>query len=347
MSLPTSPAPPPARTIPLTVFVVALLVVAGVAIALTAAYYETRPTPVPPGSVSITDDEGRVVAVPANPARVVELAPSIMDSLYRLGLRSHVVGVDCGTPSLGNLTTDYNASQIALWNLTASMCVDTSPSLNLPQILNFTPDLILASTITSVSDVEELSATYHIPVVLLAPSTLGGVLVDVTLLGEIFEIPQAANQLVAQLQAALGTSAATVANETASGGALPTVLLTYYADPAAGPTPGYWTYGPNSFGQSLIEFVGGASIAANSPFPYVELSGDQVLDAQPQVIIYGTGFGVSLSTYQQGPEWSDLTAVQQGMAYGMDSNFLTEADPTMILITVPTMVALMYPAASS
>jgi ABC-type Fe3+-hydroxamate transport system substrate-binding protein len=346
MSLSTPSTTPPARTIPLTVFVVALLVVAGVAIAVTAAYYETRPSPVPPGSVSITDDEGRVVAVPVDPTRVVELAPNIMDSLFRLGLRSHVVGVDCGTPALGNLTSDYNASQIGLWNLSTSMCVETSPSLNIPQVLNFTPDLVLASTITSVSDVEELSSTYHIPVVILAPSTLGGVLVDVTLLGEIFNLPQAANQLVAQLQGALGSAAATVANETASGGALPSVLLTYYADPAAGPTPGYWTYGPNSFGQSLIEFVGGASIAANTPFPYVELSGAQVLDAQPQIVLYGTGFGVELSTYQQGPDWSDLTAVQQGMDYGIDSNYLTEADPTMILVTVPTLVSLLYPGSA-
>ena len=315
----------------------------GAAIAVTAAYYETRPSAVPAGSVSITDDVGREVAVPVNPARVVELAPNIMDSLVRLGLRSHVVGVDCGTPADGGLATDYNSSQIQLWNLSASMCVETSPSLNIPAVLNLSPELVLASTITSVSDVEELASTYHIPVVILAPSTLGGIPVDVTLLGEIFNVPAAAEQLVGQLQAALGSAAATVANDTALGGPLPSVLLTYYADPAAGPSPGYWTYGPNSFGESLIEFVGGASIAASSPFPYVLLSGDQVLNASPEIIIYGTGFGVTLSEYQQGPDWSQLNAVQQGHAFGIDSNYLTEADPTMILVTVPTMVALLYP----
>jgi len=344
MSL-SAPSPaPPARTVSVTVFVVALLVVAGVAIAVTAAYYEIRPAPALAGSVSITDDVGRQVAVPVDPARVVELAPNIMDSLDRLGLRSHVVGVDCGTPADGGLATDYNASQIALWNLSASMCVETSPSLDIPQVLNFSPQLVLASTITSVSDVEELSSTYGIPVVILAPSTLGGILVDVTLLGEIFNVPQAADRLVAQLQGSLGTAAATVANDTSAGGPLPSVLLTYYADAAAGPSPGYWTYGPNSFGQSLIEFVGGASIAASSPFPYVLLSGDQVLNASPSIIIYGTGFGVTLSTYQQGPDWSDLSAVQSDHIYGIDSNYLTEADPTMILVTVPLMVSILYPA---
>lgn len=338
-----TPPLPPRRTIPLAVFLVALLAVGGVAIAATAAYFELRPSPTPPGSLSITDDEGRIVAVPANPDRVVVLAPSIMDSMYRLGLRDRVVGVDCSTPSFGGISADYNDTQVTGWGLSSSMCVETSPSVNVASVLNFTPQLVLASTITSVSDVEELSATYHLPVLILQPSTLGGIAVDVTLLGEIFGVPGAAQSLVAQLQLVLGNASARVANVTATGAPLPTLLLTYYADPSAGPTPGYWTYGPNSFGQSLIEFVGAVSIAANSPFPYVELDGSQVLAAEPWGILYGTGFGITLATYQAGPMWSQLSAVQDGRAWAIDSNYLTEPDPTMILVTVPTMVALLHP----
>ncbi|MCI4339983.1 MAG: ABC transporter substrate-binding protein [Thermoplasmata archaeon] len=345
LSGPAAIAPRAARSIPLSVFVVALLVVAGGAIAVTAAYYELRPVASPAGAVSITDDTGRVVAVPVDPARVVVLAPSVMDSISRLGLRSHVVGVDCGTPAFGGLLSDYNDSQIAQWNLSEAMCIETSPSVNIPQLLNFTPDLILASTITSVADVEEVSTTYHLPVVMLQPSTLGGVAVDVTLLGEIFGVADASERLVAQLQSALGDAQTRVANATASGAPLPTLLLTFYADSSAGPTPGFWTYGPNSFGQSLIEFLGAVSIASSAPFPYVELSGDQVLAAQPWGVIYGTGFGIDLSTYQQGPHWSDLTAVEQGRAWGIDSNLLTEPDPTMVLVTVPVMLQLLHPAA--
>jgi ABC-type Fe3+-hydroxamate transport system substrate-binding protein len=346
MSLSTGPSatPPAARSIPLTLFAVALLIVAGAAIAATAAYYELRPANAPPGAISITDDTGRTVAVPVNPHRVVVLAPSVMDSVARLGLRSHVVGVDCGTPAGGGLLVDYNASQVVQWNLASSMCIETSPAVNIPQLLNFSPDLILASTITSVADVEEVSTTYHLPVVMLQPSTLGGIAVDVTLLGEIFQASDASQRLVAQLQAALGSAASRVANATATGDPLPTLLLTYYADSSAAPTPGYWTYGPNSFGQSLIEFLGAASIASAAPFPYVELSGDQVLAAQPWAVIYGTGFGIDVGTYEQGPHWSDLSAVQAGRAWEIDSNLLTEPDPTMVLVTVPVMLQLLHPS---
>ena len=339
-----NPSPRPSRrTVPVALFAVGLLIVAGGGIAATAAYFELRPATSPSGSLSITDDLGRTVSVPPNPSRVVVLAPSIVDSMVRLGLDGRIVGVDCGTPVDGGLSQDYNASQIAAWNLSSNLCVETSPSVNIDEVLNATPQLVLASTIISVSDVEEMSVTFHIPVLLLQPSTLGGILVDVTLLGQIFDASPAATHLVSQLQTVLGAAEAVVTNVSNSGTPLPTLLLTYYADPAGSPNPGYWTYGPGTFGESLIEFVGAVSISANSSIPYFELTGPQVLNAQPWGILYGTGFGVTLSTYQQGPDWSSLTAVQDQRAWEIDSNLLTEPDPTMILAGLPILLGLLHP----
>jgi ABC-type Fe3+-hydroxamate transport system substrate-binding protein len=341
-----SPAPaPPARTVPMALFAVVVLVVAGAAIGATAAYFELKPTPAPPGSIPVTDDVGRTVDVPPNPARVVVLAPSILDSMVRLGLRDRVVGVDCGTPASGGLSTDYNASQISEWNLSTNLCIETSPSVNIAQVLNASPQLVLVSTIISISDVEEMSVTYHIPVLVLQPSTIGGIAVDVTLLGQIFDATGAASALVNEMQTILGNDQNLVTNLSYAGTPFPTVLLTYYASPAASPEPGYWTYGPGTFGESLIEFVGAASISGNSTLPYPLLSGPQVLAANPSVVIYGTGFGVTLTTYQQGPLWSSLPAVTNGTVYGIDSNFITEPDPTMVLEGVPTLLALLHPPA--
>jgi iron complex transport system substrate-binding protein len=326
-------------------FAVGLLLVAGAAIAATAAYFELRPSASPPGAISITDDVGRTVAVPSDPHRVVVLAPSTMDAMARLGLRDRVVGIDCGTPSAGGISQDYNDSQVQEWGLSSSMCIETAPAVNIPQILNASPELVLASTIVSIADVEEMSVTYSIPVVILQPSTLGGIAVDVTLLGEIFDAAPAASALVGQLQGVLGTAQQLVANLSFSGSPLPTLLLTYYASPDGSPSPGYWTYGPGTFGQSLIEFVGAASIAASSAIPYFEMSGPQVLNAQPWAIVYGVGFGVTLTTYQQGPEWSSLSAVTEGRAWGIDSNLLTEPDPTMVLSGLPVLLSLLHPGA--
>jgi ABC-type Fe3+-hydroxamate transport system substrate-binding protein len=342
MSLnPPAPADPPARRrIPLALAVVLLLVVGGAGIAATAAYFELKPAPTPPGSISVTDDEGRTVATPSNPHRVLVLAPSILDTMVRLGLRDRVVGVDCGTTGLG---TDYNDSQIASWDLSSSMCIDTYPSLDFPQVLNASPQLILVSTIVSLSDVEELSSNYHLPVLVLQPATLGGIVVDVDLLAEIFPVQGAANALVGQLQQVLGYAQVIQNNLTNSGASLPTVLLTYYAEPSSSNYPGYYSYGPGTFGESLVEFVGATSISASSQLPYPVLTGPQVLLANPTIILYGTGFGVNLTAYQEGPDWSSFPAVSSGQAWAVDSNLVTEPDPTMILIGIPILFGIIHP----
>lgn len=345
MSL-NSPPPPPGparRSVPLALFAVVMLVVAGSAIGATAIYFELRPAGgAAPGSLTIVDDLGRSVTVPSDPARVVVLGPSIMDSMARLGLREHVVGVDCSSPAFGGLSADYDAAQAAAWNLSSALCVQTSP-LAPEALLNLSPQLVLATTIVSVSDVEALSSTYHIPVVMLQPATVGGIVTDIQTLAQIFGQPSSAAALEQSLELELGNVSALDSNLSASGAPWPTVLLTYDVNPVGATLPGYWTYGPGTFGQSMVELAGGASIAANSTLPYPELSGAQVLLAQPSLVIYGTGFGVDLSSFQTGPDWSNLTAVEQGHAVAIDSTFITEPGPSMVLEGLPQLIDLLHP----
>lgn len=336
MSLNTPSPPSPAR-VPLAVFVVVLILVAGVAVAATSAYYALRPAASPnpgPNSITVTDDLGRTVTVPKDPARVAVLSPSIMDVVYRLGLRSHVVGVDCYAPALGGLSDDYSPDQIALWNLTSSMCVQVGPSFDAESLVNVTPQLVLASTIVSVAAVEDISTTLGVPVVMLQPPTLSGILVDVSLVAEIFDVGPAAAKLNAQLSTEL-YNATSLYNYTS---VFPTVLVTYATD-----ANGYYTYGPSTFGESLIEIAGGSSISATATLQYPELSPAQVLVDNPSWIVYGVGFGLNESSYAAGPLWSEFPAVAAGNVSGIDSNWITEPDPTMILDGVPALSAILHP----
>jgi ABC-type Fe3+-hydroxamate transport system substrate-binding protein len=344
MSLNPAPTPSvapsaPRRAIPTAWFVVGLLIVAGIAVTGTAAYFELHPSASStPHELTFTDDLGRTVSVPVDPARIVVLGPSIMDIVYRLGLRAHVVGVDCYTPADGGLSADYSSDQIALWNLSSSMCVQTEPSFAIEALLNLSPTLVLATTIVSIAAVEQISVTYGIPVLMLQPPTLSGIEIDVSMVGWIFGVNATANALNGQLQRELGNASAIDTNLTNSGAAFPTVLVTFDTDPN-----GYWTYGPGTFGESLIEVASATSISANSTFPYPELSGEQVLASNPQFLIYGTGFGLTEASYSTAPFWSSLTAVHNGTAIGMDSNYLTEPDPTMILVGLPQLIAIFHP----
>jgi ABC-type Fe3+-hydroxamate transport system substrate-binding protein len=149
--------------------------------------------------------------------------------------------------------------------------------------------------------------------------------------------------MMSQLQRELGNATSIQTNLTNLGTNFPTVLVVYSVNPSGSPSPGYYTFGPGTFGESLIEVASASSISAGTQLPYPELSGSQVLAADPQFIIYGTGFGLNLSTYAQGPDWSSLTAVSSGQIIGMNSNYLTEPDPTMVLSGLPALLHLLHP----
>jgi iron complex transport system substrate-binding protein len=328
------------RAIPVTLFAVGLLVAAGVSIGATAAYLELfakSPGPTGPGSVSVVDDRGRTVNAPTNPTRVAVFGPNLVDSLVRLGLRSSIVGVDCSPATYGGLLGDYTPNQTAAWQLTSALCIQAFPAVNTEELLNKSPQLVFVTSIVSESSIDEFSVTYHVPVVWMIPSSLSGIVVDVETLAKIFPSAHGATALEASLQAVLANAATYVTNLTGTVNAsIPSVLLTYYVDPAAG----YYTYGPGTFGDSLVNLAGGVSVSAGARVQYPVVPGSTVLADNPQVIIYGVGpLGEPLSAYQQAPDWSSLT----GQKVPLDVTLFTEADPTMILVGLPAMVALLHP----
>lgn len=337
--------PPAPRTIPLTLLVVALLVTAGVAVVGTAAYYELRPNPgpVPSGAhVTVVDDLGRTVVAPVNASRVVVLAPNVMDTVVRLGLRDRVVGVGCTTSIPGGILNEYSPTQTAAWNLTGSLCITDYPSLDTEKVANLSTQLVLASTLTYADDVMVLTDTYHIPVVVLAPSTLAGIVGDVALLAQLFpSTASTAIALEAKLQGILNSAASFDNNLSENGTPIPSVLLTYYfyAD-------GYGAYGSGSFGQSIVALAGGDSISSDLPFEYADLNATVVLADQPSVILYGTSWNDTYLVDGQtpavwassAPYWGQLSASK----VPVDVTLITEADPTMIL-TLPWFEHWLYP----
>lgn len=344
---PSTPEQPMRRVVPVTLLIIAIVISAGVAVAATAVYFELAPakSAVTGPSTTVVDDLGRTVVVPLNPTRIVVLAPSVMDIVYRLGLRDRVVGVGCDAGIPGGLLNEYSPNQSALWGITAALCISDYPTLSIDELLNASPQVVLASTITSAADVEEISVTYHIPVVLLAPTTVQGIVSDVQLVGSIFpSVSTTTNALVAELNLVLLNASNFDTNLSYNGVPLPTVLLTYYYD-----SGGYYTYGPNSFGQSLIDTLGAVNVVGTSPLVYLELNGSATLNDSPQVILYGTSWNdpwlVENETPAQwaspttgAPYWTQLN----GSKVALDITLVSEADPTMIL-AVPLLLHCVHP----
>lgn len=341
-------APPASAGVPKALLVVALLVAAGAGSVASAVYFELRvagtPGPSPgPGSVTVADDLGRLVTAPLNASRVVVLAPSVMDIVYRLGLRDRVVGIGCTTSIVGGMANEYSPNQTALWDLSPSMCIPDDPSLDTESVAELQPQLVLASTITSEEDIGTLSSTYHLPVLILAPSGLPGVVGDVELVAELFPsvAPVAAN-LEATLQQTIYNASSFDSSLSVNNDSIPSVFVTYGF---YGGT--YYTYGPGTFGQSLVEYAGGSSISSGVPLAYYGLNATVVLADQPAVIFFGTSTNDPYLVAGQTPDvwsssapyWSELN----GTKIGIDVTLVTEADPTMVL-ALPTFLHDLHPS---
>ncbi len=329
---PSAASSAPRRTLSLTLAVVLLVAVAAVAVGATAGYYALHPSsPAPgPGDVTVVDDLGRTVTAPANAGKIVVLAPSVMDMVFRLGLRSSVVAVGCTASIPGGILNEYSPNQTAAWSLTNATCVTDYPTLNTEGIANASAQLVLASTITSQSAVETLTGTYHIPVVILAPSTLEGIVGDVRILGQLFPSASAsARSLESELSRTLTSVTSEDANLTNAQVAVPSVLLSYYFD-----SGGYYTFGPGTFGASMIDLAGGSNLAGSVPLQYDEINATVVLNDQPTTILYGTSWndpdlvaGETPGVWATAPYWSQLN----GAKIPLDVTEVSEPDPTMIL----------------
>ncbi len=326
LNTPQSPARPRRRLPP--------LLVVGIAVALAAAslgyaFVSGDLFPSSQGPLHVVDDYGRNVSVSAPPTRIVVLIASAMDIVYDLGLRPLVVGVDCAA---GDVYGDYTPGQVANWSLSSLPCVSALP-FSKASVLALHPQLVVAGPGISVADLDEL-ASAGVPALGLNPSNLTGILHDVTLVGALTGRSSEASALDATLNASLAQDASALAAVSGR----PSVLLTYYAD-----STGYYTFGPGSFGNSLIERAGGVSITANdSEANSGEVSGSYVLEADPSIILAGTGFGIGVANYTVGPYWNELSAVKDGQVFGVAATLLTEPGPSMIL-GIPQLLADLHP----
>jgi iron complex transport system substrate-binding protein len=310
------------------VLVVAILVTAGVAVAATAVALDLRPHS---GHVTVVDDLGRQVNAPTNASRIVVLAPNVMDLVFRLGLRDRVVGIGCTVNEAGGMEDEYSPNQTVLWGLAPSMCITDFPSLDTERVAFLDPTVVLASTITSDADVTTLTDTYGIPTVILAPTTLGGIVGDVGLLAELFPVATAAaTALETSLERTIVNASDFDANLSNGGTPIPSVFLTYgfYGGE-------YYTFGPGTFGQSLVDLAGGDSLSAGLPLQYAGINASVVLLDEPEVILYGTSWNDPYLVANQtpavwaasAPYWSQLN----GTKIPIDVTLLTEPDPSMVL----------------
>jgi iron complex transport system substrate-binding protein len=250
---------------------------------------------------TLTDFQGRSVTVAKRPDRIVSIGPSITEFLFALGAGPRVVGDD-----------DFSDEPAAAKSLPHVGGV----KVNLEQVVALKPDLVLSVKFSD-GTIEKLASS-GLVVLVVDPQTAADVARTATLLGK--AVGADGDAMARDLQKKLDD----VKAKTASATSKPRV---YHEIDASDPTK-IFTVGPGSYIDDLITLAGGANIAAKAASAYPQLSAEEILRADPEVIV------LAAADYSAKPEqvaaragWSAISAVKNKRFGAIAPNLINRPGP--------------------
>ncbi len=260
-------------------------------------------TPLGWASRVVIDEAGRSVTVPDHPHRIVCLVPSVTDAVFALGLGDEVVAVSDYTtyppaalkkPSIGSLV---------------------KPSIE--TILSYHPDLVVGTEIPGSAETADQLQHVGVPVYLVDPHGLKGILQSVTGIGNALNRAPEATALDAKLRQRIEGVRQRVAGKPA-----PRVLFTVWYDPII-------TIGKHAFITEIIEAAGGHSVTDDLLPDWPQVSIETVVTRAPDALLLVRGGKITIDALVNRPGWNSLGAVQRARVFYVDSG-IQEPSPVAI-----------------
>jgi iron complex transport system substrate-binding protein len=256
--------------------------------------------------VTVTDDEGTAVEIPAYPERIVSLAPSNTEIVFALGAGDRLVA--------GTDADDYPADAAAL----PDAVVQTK--ILKEQIAALDPGLILAygNGFNAPADIIQLR-DLGFPVVVLYASSVTAAEADVTLVGKAIGAAEEAEAIVAELHDQFEEIEAAVPSTADR-------PRTFYE---VGYGPGIYTPSAESAYAEMITLAGGDPITTDASFT---ISLEALVKADPEVILLGdAAYGVCPDQVVTRDGWKGMTAVKDGAIRPVFDTLVTRPGPRLAL----------------
>jgi iron complex transport system substrate-binding protein len=266
-------------------------------------------TPTTP-AITLTDGLGNIVTLPGPAQHVVSLAPSNTELLFAVGAGAQVAGRDT--------LSDYPPQAKSVADIGGSMA-----NYDTEAIVALHPDLILAAEINTPELVASLAKLGLTVYYLKNPVTLDGIYANLETVGSLTGHTADAATLVASLKARVAAVDAKVATTSSHPGV-------YYELDGTDPTKPY-TSGGGTFVDLLIQRAGGVNIFTqlNSPWPQVSL--EQLLVDNPQIILLGdSAYGETPAKVSARSGWGSLLAVKNKQVYPFDDNLVSRPGPRLV-----------------
>lgn len=253
--------------------------------------------------ITLKDAAGRDITIPAEPKRIISVAPSNTELLFALGKGSSLVGRSdfCDYPA--------EAKQIT--------SIGGFAPPNYEKILSLKPDLVLLIG-GSVEARTKLTEEYKLNTFVVDPQNFEELYKSIQTLGKLVNAQPQAEKLVTAMQAA--TKA--VADKAAKATTKPVVFYQVWDDPLM-------TTGPSTFMDDMIRLAGGTNAAGGVKDRWANFSQEQFVAANPEIIITANPDAATKAKARQG--WESIKAVKAGKVFGApDENLLVRPGPRLV-----------------
>ncbi len=259
-----------------------------------------------PHGVVSTDDLGREVRFNHPPQRIVSLDPSITEILFALGLNNEVVGVTdyCDYPEQAR-----SKSKVGGY---------INPNIEVIALLE--PHLVVTTLKTNTPRLIQQLEDFGIKVFVLDPKNIEDIFESISSLAKLIYREERAGELLGALKKRLHE-----VRKKVDGISRPGVFLGMGKDPLI-------SVGQGSFAHDLIELAGGRNVAAQSSSRYRRYTLEEILLADPEVIIICSMIpdDPCLTQKRWWKKWTNMSAVRNGRIYVIEANLLTRPGPRMV-----------------
>ncbi len=260
-------------------------------------------------SLTVTDDTGAPVTLPAPATRVVSLAPHVTELLYAAGGGARIVG-----------TVSYSDYPKEAQSIPR---VGDNKALDLERIVALHPDLIVVWRHGNAARQTDKLKALGIPLFFSEPKHLADIPASIDKLGALLgteDTARAASTAVTRDIAALRAQYAQ----------LPPVRVFYqvWDDPLM-------TLNRDNVFSEVIGLCGGVNVFAAEAPRVPTVSTEAVLAANPEAIVTATPGATKpdrpLPALDRWKQWTSLTAVARGNLFGIDGDLINRPTPRLAL----------------
>jgi len=257
--------------------------------------------------VTLTDDDGVRVTIPALPERIITFAPSNTEIVFALGLGSELVGVsgkfDNYPPRASEIEEVGGAGEFG-------------DQPNLETVVALRPDLML--TISGGDQWKQRLRDLDIPVFTVNGTDFADLLGDIRTVGRVTGVPHRAAALTAKMAARAAAIQAAVAKEAR----VSCFFEAYY--------PPLTSVGPRTFIFDLLRRAGCDPVSAHAKSDYPEWSVDKLVAEGPDVYLVASESGVSPQAVARRPGFGAIAAVHDGRMALVDSDLVSRPGPRVV-----------------